>query len=115
MVDSGSADSDLNKKDVTMNRLVLPTSLVIFLLSFVGCTSGTYNVTTSYQQEAGNGYCHKKLKPIGPSDLARSTQMGADDFIDYSGPCDGPSMSDQIQKQKRFEQFRFGRDYMDEG
>ena len=98
-----------------MNRFVLPISLVIFLLSLAGCTNGTYNVAAPYQQEAGNGYCHKKLQPIGPSDLARPTQMGEDGYIDYSGPCDGPSISDQIQKQKRFEQFRFGREYMDEG
>ncbi|HEV8722822.1 MAG TPA: hypothetical protein VGW77_19570 [Candidatus Binatia bacterium] len=98
-----------------MNRFRLTTSLVIFLVSFVGCTAGTYNVATVDKQEVGSGYCHKKLRPIGPSDLARPTQMGADDYIDYYGPCDGPSTSEQIQAQKRFEQFRFGREYMDEG
>jgi hypothetical protein len=98
-----------------MSRSVLPTSLAIILLSFAGCTSGTYNLPTPYPQEAGSGYCHKKLQPIGPSDLARSTQIGGGDYIDYYGPCDGPSISEQIQTQKRFEQFRFGREYMDEG
>jgi len=98
-----------------MNRFGLTTLLVIFLFSFVGCTSGTYNMATLSQQEAGNGYCHKKLQPLGPSDPARPSQIGAGDYIDYYGPCDGPSISEQIQKQKRFEQFRFGRDYMDEG
>jgi hypothetical protein len=98
-----------------MSRSVLPTSLAIILLSFAGCTTGTYNVATLSQQQAGSGYCHKKLQPIGPSDLARPTQIGGGDYIDYYGPCDGPSISEQIQTQKRFEQFRFGRDYMDEG
>ena len=98
-----------------MNRFGLTTSLAIFLLWFAGCTSGAYNLATLSQQEAGNGYCHKILQPIGPSDLARPTQVGAGDYIDYYGPCDGPSLSEQIQKQRRFEQFRFGRDYMDEG
>ncbi len=98
-----------------MNRFVLTMSLVMILLSFVGCTSGTYNMATVNQQAAGDGYCHKKLQPVGPSDLARPAQMGGGDYIDYYGPCAGPSASEQIQTQKRFEQFRFGRDYMDEG
>ncbi len=98
-----------------MKRFRLMSSLIIFLVSFVGCTSRTYNMATVDKQEAGSGYCHKKLQPIGPSDLARPTQVGADDYIDYYGPCDGPSTAEQIQAQKRFEQFRFGRDYMDEG
>jgi hypothetical protein len=103
------------KEDITMNRFALTTSLVIFLFSFVGCTTGAYQVAAVSQQEAGTGYCHKKLQPIGSTDPGRPTQLGSDDYIDYYGPCDGPSMADQIQKQKRFEQFRFGRDYMDEG
>jgi hypothetical protein len=114
-VNSGSDNSDLIKEDISMNRFRLTTSLGIFLFSFVGCATGTYNVATLSQQEAGSGYCHKKLQPIGPSDLARSTQIGGGDYIDYYGPCDGPSISEQIQTQKRFEQFRFGREYMDEG
>ena len=91
------------------------TALIIFLFSLAGCAGGAYNAATLDQQAAANGYCHKKLQPIGPTDPARTTQASGDDYIDYSGPCDGPSAADQIQKQKRFEQFRFGRDYMDEG
>jgi hypothetical protein len=103
------------RKDTSMNRFGLTTLLVIFLFSLAGCTSGAYNMATLDKQEAGNGYCHKTLQPVGPTDPARTTQSRSGDFIDYSGPCDGPSIADQIQKQKRFEQFRFGRDYMDEG
>ena len=95
-----------------MNRLKI--SLIIALFSFVGCTSGAYNLAT-LDQEAGDGYCHKKLQPIGSTDPARPTQSSSGDYIDYSGPCDGPSVRDQVKKQRRFEQFRFGRDYMDEG
>ena len=98
-----------------MNSFGLTTSLVIVMLSFAGCTNGAYDLATPSQQEAGNGYCHKKLQPIGPTDPARTTQSRAGDYIDYYGPCDGPSVSEQVQQQKRFERFRFGRDYMDEG
>ena len=94
---------------------LLKTSLVIFLFSMVGCATGAYNVATLDKQEAGGGYCHKKLQPIGPTDPARPTAMGEGDYIDYYGPCAGPSIAEQIKAQKRFEQFRFGRDYMDEG
>ena len=96
-----------------MNRL--KTSLVIFLFSLVGCATGAYNVATLEKQEVVSGYCHKKLQPIGPTDPARPTAMVGGDFIDYYGPCAGPSIADQIKEQKRFEQFRFGRDYTDEG
>jgi hypothetical protein len=98
-----------------MYHFKLKTSLVIFLLPFAGCTSGAYNMATLDKQEAASGYCHRKLQPVGNTDPAKSGQSSSGDFIDYSGPCDGPSNSDQIRKQKRFEQFRFGRDYMDEG
>jgi hypothetical protein len=93
----------------------LTTLLAIFLFSFAGCITGAYNVATLSQQEGRSGYCHKKLEPVGPSDLARPSQSGSGDYIDYYGPCDGPSVRDQVQQQRRFEQFRFGRDYMDEG
>jgi hypothetical protein len=97
-----------------MNRLT--TLLAISLFFFVGCASSAYNVAaTADKQEADSGYCHKKLEPIGPTDVARPNQPRAGDFIDYYGPCNGPSVQDQIRAQKRFEQFRFGRDYMDEG
>jgi hypothetical protein len=94
-----------------MNRFRL--TLVAFMFSFVGCASGAYNMAT-LDKEAGSDYCHKKLQPIGPTDPARPTLNGGD-YIDYSGPCDGPSRLEQVKKQRRFEQFRFGRDYMDEG
>jgi hypothetical protein len=97
-----------------MNLFGLAISMVVFLFSFAGCTSGAYTTAAVYQQEAVNGYCHKKLRPIGSTDPARPSQVDSD-YIDYYGPCDGPSVSEQIQQQKRFEQFRFGRDYMDEG
>jgi hypothetical protein len=97
-----------------MKPFRLTTPLAIFLLSLVGCTSGSYNLA-SLDQEAGSGYCHKRLQPVGPTDLARPTQSRFGDYIDYSGPCDGPSIAEQTRKQQRFERFRFGRDYMDEG
>lgn len=98
-----------------MNRFGLTTSLVMFLFFFAGCTGGAYNLATLDKQEAANGYCHKKLQPVGATDPAKVPQSTPGDYIDYSGPCDGPSLSEQVKKQKRFEQFRFGRDYMDEG
>lgn len=98
-----------------MNRFGWTLWMVVVLFGVVGCTGGTYNMATVYQQEAGDGYCHKKLQPVGSSDPARPAHVGAGDYIDYYGPCDGPSLAEQIQKQRRFEQFRFGRDYMDEG
>jgi hypothetical protein len=98
-----------------MTRLVLLSSLAISLLSLAGCATGTNTTAAVAQQETGSGdYCHKKLQPVGPSDLLRRNQTSGD-VIDYYGPCDGPSLSDQIQQQKRFESFRFGKEYMDEG
>lgn len=99
-----------------MKRFSLTTSLIFVLGSFVGCSSTAPNTAiVSQQQEDASGYCHKKLQPVGPTDAARTNQNRAGDYIDYYGPCSGPSTADQIQRQKRFEQFRFGRDYMDEG
>jgi hypothetical protein len=97
-----------------MKRFGLAGSAVVVLLFVVGCATGSYTTSPVYQQEAGNDYCHKKMKPIGSSEAARQPQ-GIGDYIDYYGPCDGPSVTQQIQDQKRFEQFRFGREYMDEG
>jgi hypothetical protein len=105
----------LIKEKISMNRFGLTNSLAIVLFSLAGCTSGTYNVATVDQQKTDSGYCHKKLQAVGPNDPGKPSQIGGSDYIDYYGPCDGPSMSEQIQTQKRFEQFRFGRDYMDEG
>ena len=98
-----------------MRHLRLTIPLALFVFSFAGCTSGAYNMATLDKQGAADGYCHKKLQPIGSTDPARPAQSGSGDYIDYSGPCDGPSAKEQIRKQKRFESFRFGRDYMDEG
>ena len=97
-----------------MNRIGLTTSLVIFLFSVAGCTAGAYNSASLGKQGAANGYCHKKLQPIGPTDPAKVTRSSGD-FIDYYGPCDGPTIAEQARDQRRFERFRFGRDYMDEG
>lgn len=97
-----------------MNRFALTGALVIVLACGVGCSGGAYNLASVSQQEAGDGYCHKKLQPVSPSDVLRRTQDEGD-YIDYYGPCSGPSLADQIEKQRRFEQFRFGREYMDEG
>ncbi|MSP40974.1 MAG: hypothetical protein EXR70_20995 [Deltaproteobacteria bacterium] len=97
-----------------MNRLGA-TSLTFGLLSLVGCASGGFTTATVDQQNVASAYCHKKLQPVGPNDPGKPAQIGAGDVIDYYGPCDGPSINEQIQAQKRFEQFRFGRDYMDEG
>ena len=83
-----------------------------FMSVLVGCVTGDLDDVTPYKQEAGNGLCHLKLQPIGPTDPARPTQSRSGDFIDYYGPCDGPSTAEQIRKQRRFERFRFGRDYM---
>jgi len=98
-----------------MNHSAISASALIFLLSLAGCTSGSYVATTGYSQEAGNGYCHKKLEPVGPSDLAWTTHIGEGDFIDYYGPCDRPTMAEMIHEQKRFERIRFERDFGDEG
>ena len=98
-----------------MNRFYLTSAWVLLLFSVVGCASGSYSMVTLYQQEAGNGYCHKKLQPLGPADPARPTPLSTGDLIDYYGPCNGPSIEEQTIQQKRFEQFRFGREYMSEG
>jgi hypothetical protein len=88
--------------------------------AFVGaCAAVPQDVTTARQSElvektAIDGYCHKKIEAIGPTDVLRRSPGGGG-VIDYYGPCDGPSLAEQIQKQKRFEQYRFGKEYMDEG
>jgi len=96
-----------------MKRVRL-TSLVLAFFALIGCGVAPYEVARAGRQEASNGYCHKKLQPVGPSDFARPNQPSGD-YIDYYGPCDGPSPSEQAEQQRRFEQFRFGREYMDEG
>lgn len=98
-----------------MNGFVSTIAIAIVLVSLVGCTSGAQNSPALSQQQVANGYCHKKLQPLGPTDAARTNQSGAGDYVDYYGPCSGPTNTEQLRAQKRFEQFRFGRDYMDEG
>lgn len=90
------------------------TVMLVSLFAIGGCTSSPYSLANRPQEDLAAGYCHKQLSPVGPSDLARSTQPNGD-YIDYYGSCDGPSTAEQVQKQKRFEQFRFGKEYMDEG
>ena len=81
----------------------------------VGCAGvGPTPATESTQAVAQGAYCHKKLPSVGPGNPTQ-VSPAAGDIIDYYGPCDGPSAAERIQQQKRFESFRFGRDYMDEG
>ncbi|HUR72603.1 MAG TPA: hypothetical protein VMZ02_11480 [Candidatus Limnocylindrales bacterium] len=98
-----------------MNRFV-STPVAAVLLSFViGCAGVTRNPPEVASQEVARGeYCHKKLPAVGPA-APTMVQPAAGDIIDYYGPCDGPSLTEQRQHQRRFESFRFGRDYMDEG
>jgi hypothetical protein len=90
--------------------------LIILLLVpcyLLGCVTGDNAVPiASYRQEGPDGYCHMKLQPVGPTDIVRPTESRAGDYIDYSGSCAGPSLDEQIRKQRRFETFRFGRDFM---
>ena len=90
-------------------------ALGCMLVFCVGCSTGLQQVASRPPDTAESGYCHKKLRPVGSSDPARITENGSEAYIDYSGPCDGPSTAEQVRKQRRFESFRFGRDYMDEG
>ena len=99
-----------------MNRILPSSLLAIFFLSVAGCSGVVSNMATVSQQEAGSGsYCHKKLQPVGSSEVARPYRSDSGEVIDYYGPCDGPTLSDQLQQQRRYESFRFGREYMDEG
>src|SRR5690606_9706769 len=97
----------IRKDHSMMNWSRLAAAWVIFLFSLAGCTAGAYNsaynTATLDTQEAGDGYCHKKLQPVGPTDPAKLTQSRSGDFIDYYGPCAGPSIAEQIRAQKRFE------------
>ena len=95
-----------------MNRVGLTGLIVLFPL--FGCATAPYDTASVARQETAGAYCHKKLKPVGPSDFARPNQPSGD-YIDYYGPCDGPSAREQADQQRRFEQFRFGREYADEG
>jgi len=99
-----------------MKSLALGSLAAVLLSSIVGCAgvaSKTEAVPTQEVARAGE-YCHKKLPAVGPT-VPTMVQPASGDIIDYYGPCDGPSVSEQIEQQRRFEAFRFGRDYMDEG
>lgn len=86
----------------------------ILVGSLMGCGAGRSGAIL-YQREAGNGYCNTKFRPVGPSDPGKPGSTGSGDVIDYYGPCDErPNSKDQIAAQRRFEQFRFGRDYSDD-
>ena len=94
-----------------MNGLASRASLLVLLVSLAGCAPSAYNVAAGGDQaKGGDGYCHKKLQPIGPTETSRPAQSGAGDIIDYYGPCNGPAVSDQLEKQRRYEQFRLGRE-----
>jgi len=98
-----------------MNRLASKASLIVLVASLAGCAPSAYHVASGDPAQGGDGYCHKKLRPVGSTETSRPGQIGSGDVIDYYGPCNGPSASEQIEKQRRYEQFRFGREYMDEG
>jgi hypothetical protein len=98
-----------------MNRFVSLPLVAVLLSPLVGCAGVASNFDTGSTQHVASGeYCHKKLPAVGPG-TPTMVQPAPSDIIDYYGPCDGPSISEQVQQQRRFESFRFGRDYMDEG
>jgi len=98
-----------------MSRFVSMTLASILLSSVVGCAGVAPTAGVVPTQEVARGeYCNKKLPAVG-SASPTMVQPSPGDIIDYYGPCDGPSASEQMQQQRRFESFRFGRDYMDEG
>ena len=95
-----------------MNGFRLNILLPILPIFLAGCATGDFDQATPYKQETANGYCHKILQPVGPTDVSRPTQSRSGDYISYYGPCDGPSAEEQARKQRRFERYRFGRDFM---
>jgi len=99
-----------------MNRLALTPLAAVLLSSVVGCGAiETNRVSVSSQEVARSGdYCHMILQPVGPP-VPTMTRPASGDTTDYYGPCDGPSASELQLRQRRFESFRFGKDYMDEG
>jgi lipopolysaccharide export LptBFGC system permease protein LptF len=99
-------------RDICMNRFRLVIPFLVLASLLAGCATGDFDQAAPYKQETANGYCHMILQPVGPTDLIRPTQSRSGDYINYFGPCDGPSAEEQARKQRRFEQFRFGRDYM---
>jgi len=98
-----------------MSQFVLKPCAVVLLLSIFGCAGIAPHTVTAVTRESARGdYCGKKLAAVGPTDAIR-VDPSPGDIIDYYGPCDGPSLAEQLQQQRHFEAFRFGRDYMDEG
>jgi hypothetical protein len=98
-----------------MKRFVLTFLATVLLSSVLGCGGIVPNAALVSNQEVARGdYCHKKLPAVGPT-VPTMVPPSLGDVIDFYGPCDGPSVSEQIEQQRRFESFRFGRDYMDEG
>ncbi len=99
-----------------MKPFALTPLAAVVLSSLVGCASVDYSRPgISSQEVARTGdYCHKILQPVGPPTPTR-VAPAAGDTTDYYGPCDGPTLAEQIQQQRRFESYRFGKDYMDEG
>lgn len=98
-----------------MNRFMSAPLVTVLISPIIGCGGVAPNTAVVSTQEVARGdYCHKKLPAVGPSNPTM-VQPSPGDITDYYGPCDGPSVSEQIQQQRRFESFRFGRDYMDEG
>jgi hypothetical protein len=94
-----------------MRRMKIALGLAVLL---GGCSSGAYNMGTLDSRTADLDYCHRVIEPIGPSDPGRPAQDNSGDYISYSGPCEGPSREEMIRDQRRLEQFRFGRDYIDQ-
>jgi hypothetical protein len=121
-IDKVGEASDINwgiKKERFMNRSGLASVVAMALLPFMGCANGAHpslyrdKIVVLYQQETGDGYCHKKLEPIGPSDPGRPTDIENGDYIDYYGPCDGPTLAEMIQAQRQLVRQRFSTDYSD--
>ena len=94
-----------------MNRFRLMSAVILPLL-LIGCASGGFDQAAPYKQVAANGYCYQILQPVGPTDVSRPTQSRSGDYISYYGPCEGPSAEELARKQRRFERYRFGRDFM---
>jgi hypothetical protein len=82
------------KKNISMNRFRLTTSLTIFPPLMVGRSGGAGNLVTLQEQEARNGYGHKKLQPLESTDppkgsLWRSIDEMSSPFGTYAGYCVG--------------------------
>ena len=98
-----------------MKRIGATASVVVL----VGALSGSaFAVEPLLKEEAGDGYCHMKFPAVRQKTLSSDNpQLKSDatgDVIDLYGDCnESPTSNDQIVKQKRNEQFMFGRSYED--